>query len=368
VLVTYQAIEEIVKLADQFITDMPMPEKALDVLEEVLVYWGQNSKNQFVLKEDVDKVFSDKTKIPVGEIGSGEQQKLMNLESVLKQRVIGQDEVIKQISQMMLRARSGISDRSKPIGSFLFMGPTGVGKTETAKALAEAYFGDENKMIRLDMSEYQRPEAVKSILGQPELGTHSKFLSAISENPFSVVLFDEIEKAYHEILNLFLQILDEGWITDAFGKKIIFKNSIIIATSNVGSEIIKDGIESGYGNETIHKHVIDYAISKGVFAPEFLNRFERVLFFRSLEGDQLREVTRLMIEKVTERIFKNKNIRMKINEDVAEKIIEKGYDPIFGARSIKRFIQDRIEDVIAKKIIEGSVAEGQEVELKAEDI
>jgi len=178
----------------------------------------------------------------------------------------------------------------------------------------------------------------------------------------------EIEKAYHEILNLFLQILDEGWITDSYGKKIIFKNSIIIATSNVGAEIIKDGIESGYANDTIHKHVIDYAISKGIFAPEFLNRFESVLFFRSIEGDQLKEVTRLMIEKVTERIFKNKTIRIHINEDVVEKIIEKGYDPIFGARSIKRFIQDRIEDVIAKKIIEGTVAEGQEIELKAEEI
>jgi ATP-dependent Clp protease ATP-binding subunit ClpA len=254
------------------------------------------------------------------------------------------------------------------MGSFIFAGPTGVGKTLLAKQLAKFMFGDENALVQLDMSEYQRPESVENILGQANMGTPSKFLSEVSENPFSVVLFDEIEKAYREILNLFLQILDEGWITDAFGKKIIFKNTIIIATSNVGADIIKDGIESGYANETIYKHVIDYAISKGVFTPEFLNRFESVLFFRSLEGEQLREVTRLMMEKVAERIFKNKNIRIHIGDDLIEKIIQKGYDPIFGARSIKRFIQDKIEDVIAKKIVEGTMSEGQELELQADDI
>ena len=368
ILVTYQAIEEIVKLADQYITDTPMPEKALDILEEVLVSWGQNSSNFFVLKEDVDKVFSEKTKIPLGEIGATEQKKLMNLEAILKKRVIGQDEIIKQISQVMLRARSGISDRSKPIGSFLFLGGTGVGKTETAKALAEAYFGHEDKMIRLDMSEYQSADSVERILGQEKLGTHSKFLAEVSEKPFSVLLLDEIEKAYPEILNLFLQILDEGWLTDAFGKKIIFKNMIIIATSNAGAEIIKDGIESGYSNETIHKQVIDYAISSRIFRPEFLNRFENVLFFKSLEGDELTDVANLILKNMAARIYKNKNIKINFGEDLILKIIEKGYDPIFGARSIKHFVQDKIEDILAKKIVEGNVSEGEEIELKAEDM
>lgn len=368
VLVTYQAIEEIVKLADQYITDIPMPEKAIDVLEEVLVYWGQNPTSQFVLKADADKVFSDKTKIPLGDIGAGEQSKLMNLEAILKKRVIGQDEIIKQVSQVMLRARSGVSDKSKPIGSFLFLGPTGVGKTETAKTLAEAYFGSEGKMIRLDMSEYQAPDSIERILGNEKMNMHSKFLAEVSENPFSVVLFDEIEKAYKEILNLFLQILDEGWLTDAFGKKIIFKNAIIIATSNAGSAIIKDGIESGYSNETIRKHLIDYVIAKGIFSPEFLNRFENVLFFKSLEGEDLREVTRLMLRKMAKRIFKNKNITVGFAEEVIEEIIKKGHDPIFGARSIKHFIQDKIEDVLAQKIIEGGLSEGEQIQLKAKDI
>ncbi len=368
VLVSYQALEEIVKPADQYMTDTPMPEKAIDVLEEVLVSWGRNSTNPFVCKEDVDRVFSEKTKIPLGEIGEAEQEKLINLEAILKKRVVGQDEIIKQISQVMLRARSGISDRSKPIGSFLFLGGTGVGKTETAKALAEAYFGHDDKMIRLDMSEYQSVDSVERLLGQEKLGTHSKFLAEVAEKPFSVLLLDEIEKAYPEILNLFLQILDEGWLTDAFGKKIIFKNMIIIATSNAGAEIIKDGIESGYSNVVIHKQVIDYAISSRIFRPEFLNRFENILFFKSLEGDELREVTGLILKNMCERIYKNKNIKINFGEELILKIIEKGYDPIFGARSIKHFVQDKIEDILAKKIVEGEVSGGEELELKPEDI
>ena len=257
ILVSQQAIEEVIKLADQYITDSPMPEKAIDILEEVLIHWSQNSSNYLVMKEDVDRVFSEKIKIPLGEISRSEQSKLMNLEAVLQKRVIGQDEILKQIAQVMLRARSGVSDRSKPIGSFLFLGSTGVGKTETAKALAEAYFGSEDRMIRLDMSEYQTADSIGRILGQEKTGEPSRFLSEVSENPFSVLLLDEIEKAYPDILNLFLQILDEGWLTDAFGKKVIFKNMIIIATSNAGAGIIKDGIEDGYSNEAIHKQVID---------------------------------------------------------------------------------------------------------------
>jgi len=368
VLVSQQAIEEIIKLSDQYITDSPMPEKAIDILEEVLIYWAQNPSDYFVTKEDADKIFSDKLKIPLGEIRHEEQEKLVNLEGILKKRVIGQDEIIKQISQVMIRARAGVSDRSKPIGSFLFLGSTGVGKTETAKALAEAYFGSDNRMIRLDMSEYQNADSVGRILGEEKSGNPSKFLSEISERPFSVLLLDEIEKAYPEILNLFLQILDEGWLTDAFGRKVIFKNMIIIATSNAGAEIIKDGIESGYSNETIHKQVINYAISSGIFRPEFLNRFENVLFFKNLEGDELMEVTGLIMKNTAKRIYENKNIKINFGEDLLQAIIGKGYEPIFGARSIKRFVQDKIEDVLAKKIVEGEVSEGQEIDLKAEDI
>lgn len=368
VLVSQPAIEEVIKLADQYITDSPMPEKAIDILEEVLIYWSQNSSNYFVTKEDVDRVFSDKIKIPLGEISQGEQEKLINLESVLKKRVIGQDEIIKQIGQVMIRARSGVSDRSKPIGSFLFLGSTGVGKTETAKALAEAYFGSDDRMIRLDMSEYQTADSISRILGEEKSGRPSKFLSEVSDNPFSVLLLDEIEKAYPEILNLFLQILDEGWLTDAFGRKAIFKNMIIIATSNAGAEIIKEGIENGYANETIHKQVINYAISAGIFRPEFLNRFENVLFFKSLEGDELLEVTQLILKNMAERVYKNKNIKINFGEELVRKIIEKGYDPIFGARSIKHFVQDKIEDILAKKIVEREVSEGEEIELKTEDV
>jgi ATP-dependent Clp protease ATP-binding subunit ClpA len=218
------------------------------------------------------------------------------------------------------------------------------------------------------MSEYQTADSIGRILGQEKTGEPSKFLSAVSENPFSVLLLDEIEKAYPDILNLFLQILDEGWLTDAFGKKVIFKNMIIIATSNAGAEIIKDGIEGGYSNETIHKQVIDYAISSGIFRTEFLNRFENVLFFKSLEGEELAEVTRLILKNMADRVYKNKSIKINFGEGLVQGVIEKGYDPIFGARSIKHFVQDKIEDALAKKIVEGKVSEGEEIGIGAEDI
>ncbi len=368
VIATYRAIREVVELSDQYITDSPLPEKAIDLLEEALIRWFQQSGNYFLMKEDVDKLFEEKLKIPVGEVKQEERERLSNLEEILHQRVIGQDEAVKQISEAMRRSRAGISDTKKPIGSFLFLGPTGVGKTETAKALAEAYFGSEDRMIRLDMSEFQAPDSVERILGSDRMNIRSQFLASVSENPFSVLLLDEIEKAYPDILNLFLQVLDEGWLTDAFGKKIIFKNMIIIATSNAGSEIIKEGIEKNISSKELNGQVIDYVIRNGIFKPEFLNRFEKVLFFTSLDSEALAKVTELIVEKAAERIYEKKNIEIDLDQSMIKKIIEKGYDPIFGARSIKRYVQDKIEDAIAKKIIAEEVAPGQSVYLRAEDM
>ncbi len=368
VIATYQSIKEVVELSDQYITDSPLPEKAIDLLEEALIRWFRQSPNYFLMKKDVDQLFEEKLKIPVGEVGQEEKEKLTHLEEILHQRVIGQDEAVKQVAEAMRRTRAGIADTKKPIGSFLFLGPTGVGKTETAKALAEAYFGSEDRMIRLDMSEFQTPDAVGRILGSDQLNIHSQFVAAVTENPFSVLLLDEIEKAYPDILNLFLQVLDEGWLTDAFGKKIIFKNMIIIATSNAGAEIIKEGIEKKMSDEELHVQVIDHVIRKGIFKPEFLNRFEEVLFFSSLNGEALARVTGLIVEKAVERIYERKNIEIDLNRGIVEKIIEKGYDPIFGARSIKRYVQDKIEDAVAKKIIAEEVVSGQSIELRPEDL
>jgi len=368
VFVSYQAIEEIVELSDQYVTDAPMPEKAIDILEEVLIFWFKKPDDRFLSKDDVDNFFSEKTKIPLGRISEKEKDTLINLEEILHQRIIGQDEAVKQIAEAVRRTRAGISDSGKPKGSFLFLGPTGVGKTETAKALAAAYFGSEDKMIRLDMSEFQTADSVDRLLGSQNSGKPGQLITKVTENPFSVLLLDEIEKAYPDILNLFLQVLDEGWLTDAFGKKILFKNMIIVATSNAGSAIIKEEIEKGKSSEEIYAEIIDHVTKEGVFKTEFLNRFEKIIFFKSLEQDQLRSVISIMLKKITDNIYKKKNITVEFGEDVTDEIISKGYNPIFGARSIKHFMQDRIEDVLAKKIIAQEISEGNKIRLEAVDM
>jgi len=366
VLVTYQALEKVVNLSEQYINDSPFPEKAIDSLEQVLLTWVQNPKNYLLTGSDVDEFFSRKFNVPVGKIGEAEKEKLLNLEEILHQRVIGQDKAINQISEAMRRVRSGISDKNKPIGSFLFLGSTGVGKTETAKALAEAYFGSEDRMIRIDMSEYQNAESINRFLGSEISKEPSQIIVKISENPFSVLLLDEIEKAYPEILNLFLQILDEGWLTDVFGKKAYFKNSIIIATSNAGAEIIKSEAAAGTPNKEILKKVINDSTKKGIFRAEFLNRFEGIILFENLREDELVEATKLILGNIADRIYETKNITVTFGDDFIAKLIQVGYDPIFGMRSIKRFAQDKVEDLIAKKLIDGGLAGKTRINFQAD--
>lgn len=354
VWVTYQALEKIINLSNQYIFDVPLPEKAIDALEGILLRFFQNPQSFLVGAEEVDEFFSDKFKISVGKVGAEEKAKLLDLENILHKRIVGQEEAISQISEAMRRARSGIGEHQKPFGSFLFLGPTGVGKTETAKALSEAYFGSEEKMIRVDMSEFQTPDSVDRFVGSGKTNERSPLLVKISESPFAVVLFDEIEKAHPDILNLFLQILDEGWLTDISGKKTFFNNSIIIATSNAGGEIIKEGIEQKLPQEEIYKKIIDQAIKGGIFRPEFLNRFEKIIFFRSLNEKELFEATRMIIEKTSQRIYDSKNIKISFSDDFIIQLIQEGYDPVFGMRSIKRFAQDKIEDVVAQNLISGA--------------
>lgn len=203
------------------------------------------------------------------------------------------------------------------------------------------------------MSEYQTPDSVDRFVGSEKNGERSQLLIKISESPLAVILFDEIEKAHPDILNLFLQVLDEGWLTDISGKKVFFNNSIIISTSNAGAEIIKEGIEQGLPQKEIYKKIIDQSIKKGIFRPEFLNRFEKIIFFENLKENELIEATRMIVEKISERVYKNKNIKISFSDDFIARIIKEGYDPVFGMRSIKRFTQDKIEDVIARKLISG---------------
>ncbi|KKT93183.1 MAG: ATPase AAA-2 domain protein, partial [Parcubacteria group bacterium GW2011_GWC1_45_14] len=363
VIFTHEAIKAVIKESNRYNWSSPLPERAIDLAMDVMMLWNKKPDAFLVNEQTVSEFLSLKTGTPHGEIQSGERKKLLNLEKILHQQVIGQEEAIKQVAEALRRARSGISNMEKPVGSFLFLGPTGVGKTETAKALAKTYFGDEGRMIRFDMSEFQTPSSIDRLLGSSQLNQQGRLVTEVKDNPYSLILLDEIEKAYPEILDIFLQILDEGFVTDAFGEKVNFRNTMIIATSNAGAALIKEEVEMGADADKIKQDVIDYAISNNVFRVEFLNRFDGVIFFRPLSGNELTNVVKLMLKKLAKRLHDEKNIDVDFSDDLSAKIIEKGYNPIFGARSLNRYIEDTVEDILAKKIIAGEVRKGEKVRI-----
>lgn len=363
VIFTYQALKSILRDSNKYNWEFPMPERALDLAMDVLMYWEKKGDSLYITEKTVAQFIALKTGIPQGEVGIEERKKLLKLEETLHRHVIGQEEAVKQVAQALKRARSGVGNVQKPIGSFLFLGPTGVGKTETAKALAHAYFGDEKKMIRLDMSEFQSPNSLDRLLGSTNLNQQGRLVTQIKDNPYSLLLLDEIEKAYPEILDIFLQILDEGFVTDAFGEKINFRNCIIIATSNVGASLIKNMVEEKQHPDDIKQAVIDYAVQNGIYRLEFLNRFSGVIFFRPLNEKELKSVVRLMLQKFSRRLLKEKNMEIQFNENIVDKLIEKGYNPVFGARSLDRYIESTVEDLVATKIISGEAKKGEKIKI-----
>lgn len=368
IIFTYQALKHLIDLADRLIHDEPFPQKAIDLLTELGMKMQKDGVGLVGVKE-VDEFISKRTSVPVGEVAGNEKDKLMNLELELQRRIIGQKEAINAISDALRRSRAGLSDKKKPIGSFLFIGPTGVGKTETAKALSETYFGSENNMIRFDMSEFQQPESLNQLIGyvSGDQFVPGRLTQSVKNNPYSLVLFDELEKAHPNILNLFLQMLDEGWITDGSDQKIMFQNTIIIATSNAGSNMIRDYINQNYDYEKMSKGVIDYLLQNNIFKPEFLNRFDKIVFFRPLDITEVAQITKAMIFKINSNLS-SKNIRLQISQEAIDKLSKEGYDPVFGARPLRRLLQDKIESLLAKKIISGEVQKGQTVEIRPEDV
>ena len=363
VLFTYKALKKIVSDSGKHNWQFPLPERALDLAMDTLMFWEKKSDDQFICEKTVADYLSLKTGIKHGEIEDSERKKLLNLEESLHKLVIGQDEAVSQVSEALRRARSGIGNSQKPVGSFLFLGPTGVGKTETAKALAKTYFGDEKHLIRLDMSEFQTPSSIDRLLGSSQLNQPGRLITQIKDNPYCLLLLDEIEKAYPEILDIFLQILDEGYVTDAFGEKINFRNTLIIATSNAGAPLIKKMVEQKCEGEQIKQAVIDFAIENNIFRTEFLNRFEGVIFFKPLNDTELVSVVRLQLQKLVRRLAKEKNIEITFDDRLIGQIIEKGYNPIFGARSLNRYIEGEVEGIVAKKIISGEIIHGQAIAL-----
>ena len=328
------AILEIVKLSDRFIGNQPQPLKSLLILEEL------RSLHKKIKIEDVHQIISDKTNIPMGAMGAEEKNVLISLEANMKSKIIGQDEAVKDLSESLRRLRTGIANPSKPAGSFLFLGPTGVGKTYTAKVLAESYFGHKNAMIRFDMSEFSLPSSVNLFT--------ERLASVIEENPLSLVFFDELEKSDMAIHHLLLQVLDEGRITRNSGRIASFKEAIIIATSNAGS---KDIINNPLINK---KDLMSDLINNGIFAPEFLNRWSAVVLFKPLEKDSVRKVAALLLNEFRERLLEDKKINLIITDKLIDKIASAGFDPDFGARPINRAIEEIVENKVADYIISGN--------------
>ncbi len=368
--VGYKGLKAIVDFTDRFIQDAPFPEKAIDFLGEVMVYVRTKTRSKVVLPEHAAQIISQKTKIPAGEIQRAEREKLLNLEAFLHRRIIDQEEAVKFLADAMRRTRAGVAQQDKPIGTFLFLGPTGVGKTETSKALSEAYFGSEKRMIRLDMSEYQGLESIDRLIGSPDGSEQGLLTNAIRENPFSLLLLDEIEKTHPKVLNLFLQVLDEGRLTDNLGRTVSFRNSIIIGTSNAGAEFIRKYVEkkAGYAYSFFKKELTEYLLSNGLFKPEFLNRFDAVIVFKPLTKENLIDVAILMLQKLNKRLVEGKGIQFIVTKELAEQIAKLGYHPEFGARPMNRVIQDRVESKIATRILQGDLKRGDIIDLKPEEI
>ncbi len=432
-----EALSEAVRLSDRYINDRFLPDKAIDLIDEAsaqvgLKGYGESSamnklredlrnlegrmedalkggrfdeasdlKKQLqrakgsiekerdrarrnassgiltVEPSDVAQVVSRWTKIPLKQLTEEESKKLLKLEDELHKRVIGQNEAVTSVSRAIKRGRVGLKDKKRPIGSFLFLGPTGVGKTELSKALAEAVFGDESSLIRVDMSEYMERHSVSKMIGSPPgyvgYDDGGQLSEKVRRNPYSVILFDEIEKAHPDVFNVLLQVLDDGHITDAQGRKIDFKNTVIIMTSNAGAKYIVEPKKLGFGalDEDEEK---DYERMKGnvmeevrrIFKPEFLNRIGEIIVFHSLNKDDLKKVTRLLIDELSQRCKQNLGILLSVKDEAVEKIVEEAYDPKYGARPLRRKMESMIEDPLAEKILSMQIKRGDEIMISVE--
>ena len=345
---------ELNKAAELKYGKLPTLQKKLKEEEEIL----EKSKESGLLRnkvteDEITKIISKWTGIPVSKLMEGEREKVLNLGNILHKRVIGQDEAVQKVADAILRSRAGISDSRKPIGSFLFLGPTGVGKTELAKALAQALFDDEHNMIRIDMSEYMEKYSVSRLIGAPPgyVGYEEggQLTEKVRRKPYSVVLFDEIEKAHPDVFNILLQVLDDGRITDSKGRTVDFKNTIIILTSNLGSEYIINGIDK---NGEISKEAQDKvdALLKKSFRPEFLNRLDEIVLYKPLRKEQVSKILDLLIIDLNKRL-EDKHIELSVTDKAKEYLVTNGYDEIFGARPLKRFVQKKLETLIAKEIL-----------------
>ncbi|WP_313073906.1 ATP-dependent Clp protease ATP-binding subunit [Lacrimispora sp.] len=352
-------------------------EKKREKIEKIREKWQKEKTTKSLIVDEVEiaDVISNWTKIPVRKLEEGESERLRNLETILHGRVIGQEEAVTAVAKAIRRGRVGLKDPKRPIGSFLFLGPTGVGKTELSKALSESMFGSDNALIRVDMSEYMEKHSVSKIIGSPPgyvgYDEGGQLSEKVRRNPYSVILFDEIEKAHPDVFNILLQVLDDGHITDAQGRKIDFKNTIIIMTSNAGAENIISPKRLGFG--AIADEKADYKLMKDrvmeevkrLFKPEFINRIDEIIVFHTLNKDHMKDIVSIMLKDIMKRTVEQMNISLVIEEDANEYLIKKGYDEKYGARPLRRTIQNSLEDKLAEEILSGVVKNGDEVVVTA---
>ena len=371
VFFSYEAVESCVKMADKFFYDKNLPESAISLMMEVASYVkSKRGKNQIINKNDVSAIISEKTGMPMTTISEDEGEKLLRLEEEMHKRVVGQDMAVSLVANALRRARAEIRSVKKPIANFLFLGPTGVGKTELAKTIAKVYFGGEKQMIRIDMSEFQNKSCIYRLIGEPNVQGTGILTEAVRQNPFSLVLLDELEKADQNVLNLFLQVFDDGRLTDSVGRVIDFTNTIIIATSNAGSSFVQKKVSEGVDLESVRDVLIKSKL-KDYYKPEFLNRFDSIVLFKALNKLEIKTISGLMLKRVAKDLEK-KGIELKVKESALEYLSEIGFDPEFGARPMRRAIQDKVENKLAEIILQGKIQRrdvivlGENCEIKIE--
>ena len=362
VLVAYESLHEAYRLSGRYEQDEAYPGKAIKLLEQAVSY----SEHSAVTASSVQKAIEQTHGVKVSSAAPAEADELLNLEDKIHERMINQTLAVGVVANALRRARAGVANPRRPIGSFLFLGPTGVGKTELAKAIAATYFGAEANMLRLDMSEYQQPEDVKRLLSDGQSDTMS-LIMAVRQQPFSVVLLDEIEKAHPNILNLLLQLLDEGQLTDNSGRAVSFKDCIIICTSNAGAQTIRERVANGEAIESFQNELTDELIKSGQFKPELLNRFDETVLFRPLDQSELSQIVSLMMKEINQTLS-NQNISVQLTPAAVEKIVAAGYDPRLGARPMRRTLQKAVENTVAQRILRGETKPGDQVQLDVNDL
>ena len=368
-IATAQQQYDLNKAAELQYGKLPQLQKELEAEEEKVKNQDLSLVHESVTEDEIARIISRWTGIPVNKLNESERSKILHLDTVLHKRVVGQDEGVEKVTEAILRSKAGIKDPTKPIGSFLFLGPTGVGKTELAKALAEALFDDENNMVRIDMSEYMEKHSVARLIGAPPgyvgYDEGGQLTEAVRRKPYSVVLFDEVEKAHPDVFNVLLQVLDDGRITDSTGKTVDFKNTILIMTSNIGSQYLLDGIDEN-GNIKPEAEAMVMQDLRAHFRPEFLNRLDETILFKPLTKDNISHIVDLMVADVNRRL-EDRELKVELTGNAKSFVTDHGYDPAYGARPLRRYLQKNVETLAARIILEGNISEGQTIMIDTDE-